>query len=95
LPIELYYQLLCRNGHYDETDAKDLIDLAEYTCEICGEPLIWYNIDDDDWLYSRIELEVDDPGSVYLDENGEWVRYVEPTFKTPARGRGVYLEEAF
>ena len=90
----MYYQLLCRNGHYEELDIRDLLDLAEWTCEICGEPLLWYNIDDEA-LYSRIDLEVDDPGSVYQNEDGDWVLYVEPTFKVPTRGQGIYLEDAF
>lgn len=42
MSFEGYYQILCKNGHYDTVDCY-MFENLEWECEICKEKVDWLN----------------------------------------------------
>lgn len=72
MSFEGYYQVVCKNRHYNEIDylTKELYcdgkKIQELHCEDCGDELIWNNLVDctneDD--VGRIEVKINQNGEI-------------------------------
>lgn len=90
-----YYQILCKNGHYDSIDCYEFYmndGLEEYECPICNEKCAWWNLvdttndcyEEDD---TSIKLELNTPAKYEMCIHCGISRIVkEETYKIPEKG---------
>lgn len=100
MSFEGYYQLLCKNGHYHETDIWALYDETKWKCPICKDKLAWWHTvdltngsyeEDESGNQIRIDgyinLEIDIPAKSEECPHCKQIRIIEPErYKIPNEG---------
>ena len=46
MSFEGYFQLLCKNGHYDSEDVNMMDRVDKLNCKKCGRKIVWWNLVD-------------------------------------------------
>lgn len=82
MSYEGYDQLLCKNGHYTEIDAMEVLYGEGYgVCSTCNQEFVWINCVDctnSDGEEYRIELKVDKEAVTETCDKCHAVKVIEP-----------------
>lgn len=102
MSFEGYYQILCKNGHYETISVYNHQDMYEWRCSSCDSPAVWYNlVDQTNGSWDEENNRID--GYVYLKAIKEFNCVCEkcgnPHFISPAiyeipKSKGHLIDES-